>query len=354
MYSQLLTPAAPFQVDLSSRPTEVDYTPARGLGYLFLLLGVGLWGFTWMALSEQGGWIKYLIAGGIFFVGLIVFRLGLRVLFAHRIVRFEDDGVVVTERGLMGRRESRERYDAFQGVAVRSFQIARKHSPTRYFQAVELKHDDAEAIALLVVEDTKEPREALEVYARVLGVPTIRDGEVREPEDLDKSLVERIGADQYVGSDWTDPPKGLLIETRDNRLAVTLPPQYAKWLFFIPLLFLVCWVPAILVTREAILVPLLFGFAIIVPFWIFGWLDTQKRRRLEITRDAVIFTPGTVKTELQIEQTLALSSIEEVTVNTRRGLSIAGDAGVIVTGPGLSKDMQHWLKHYVQSAIVTA
>ena len=173
MYAQLLTPAAPFQVDLSSRPVEVDYTPARGLGVLFLIIGVVFAGFSLMAFSEHGGFIKYLIGGAILFIGLMIFRLGLRVLFAKRVVRFEDDGVAVTERGLFNVQTSRENYDAFKGVAVRSFHQSYKKSPTRYFQAVELQHKEAEAIALLVTEDTVEPREALEIYARVLRVPII-------------------------------------------------------------------------------------------------------------------------------------------------------------------------------------
>jgi len=354
MYSQMLTPAAPFQVDLSKRPIEVDYTPARGLGVGFALLGAVIAWFSSVALTEQAGLIQYLIGGAILLFGLMVIRLGLRVLWAKRIVRFEDDGVVVSERGFTGRSESRERYDAFKGVEVRSFKIARKGSATRYFQAVELKHDDADSIALLVVEDTEEPREALEIYARVLGVPTIRDGEIRDPEDLDKSLVERVGADQYVGTDWTDPPKGLLVETRDNRLAVTLPPQYAKVLFVAPLLLFIVWVFLMALARDSILMPVLLGLAIMILFWIFAWLDTLKKRRLEITRDEVIFTPGTLRTAPEADVTVPLASIEEVTVNASRGLSIAGDAGVIVTGPGLSKDMQDWLKHYIQAAIVTA
>ena len=354
MYAQLLTPAAPFQVDLSSRPVEVDYTPARGLGIVFLIIGAGFGGFSLMALTEHGGVIKYLIAGGILLIGGMICRLGLRVLYAKRIVRFEEDGVVVTERGLFGEQASRERYEAFKGVAVRSFKRTREKGPTRFFQAVELQHETAEAIALFVVEDKDEPREALEIYARVLGVPTIRDGEIRAPEDLDKSLVERVGADKYVGSDWTDPPKGLAVETRDNRLAVTLPPQYAKILFFVPLLWLALWLGIGMWREQISWIALLLGCAVTVPFWLMAWFDTQKRRLLEITRDEVIFIPGSLKAEDQQGIILPLNTIEEVTVNTWRGLSIAGDQGVIVTGPGLSKDMQGWLKHYVQAAIISA
>lgn len=354
MYSHLLTPSAPFQVELSARPVEVDYTPARGLGYFFVFFGAVFSAFSLLALTEQGGWIKYLIAGGILFIGGMVFRLGLRVLFAKRIVRFEDEGVVVTERGFFGERVLRERYDAFKGVAARSFQISRKNSPTRYFQAVELQHEDAEAIALLVTEDKEEPREALEVYARVLGVPTIRDGEVRMPEDLDKSLVERVGADAYVGADWTEPPKGLKIETRDNRLAVTLPPMMTKVFFAIAAVFLAPLIFVVSGTGIPIWLAILMGLLMLAPMFAFAWLDRAKPRRIEITRDKISFSPGIIKTAGMRATTLPLESIEEVTVNAVRGLSIVGDGGSIVTGPGLSKDMQEWLKHYVKAAIVTA
>lgn len=353
MYAQLLTPAAPFQVDLSSRPIEVDYTPARKAGVFFLICGAGLAGVAVMALAQQGGVIKYLIAGGILLIGGMVCRLGLRVLYAKRIVRFEEGDVVVTERGLFGERASQEPYDAFKGVGIRSFKRTREEGSTRFFHAVELQHETADAIALFVVEEKDEPREALEIYARVLGVPTIRDGEIRAPEDLDKSLTERVGADKYVGSDWTDPPKGLAVETRDNRLAVTLPPQYAKLLFFVPLLWLALWIGIAIWSEQTSWIKLLLGSVVVVPFWVAAWLDMRKRRLLEITGDAVIFTPGTLLAETGQDITLHLNSIEEVTVNTRRGLSIAGDDGVIVTGPGLSKDMQHWLKHYVQAAIIS-
>lgn len=172
MYSQLLTPAAPFQVDLSQRPIEIDYTPARGLGYFFLIFGAVFSAFSIMALAERGGFIKYLIAGGILLIGLMIVGLGWRVLFAGRIVRFEDDGVVVTERGLFGRRAARARYDDFKGVGIRPFQISRRNEK-RQFHAVELQHERAEAIALLVVEGINEPKEAQAIYARVLGVEMI-------------------------------------------------------------------------------------------------------------------------------------------------------------------------------------
>jgi len=196
-------------------------------------------------------------------------------------------------------------------------------------KTTELQHADAEAIALLVVESKDEPREALEVYARVLGVPTIRDGEIRPPEDLDKSLVERVGADKYVGADWTEPPKGLLVETRDNRLAVTLPPRHAKWLIVAPLLIFIVAVIVAATSGGSVLVVTLMGFAAMVPFWVFAWLDTQKKRQLEITRDAVIFMPGTVSAPEE-NTVLPLNSIEEVSVSRLRGLSIAGDQGIII------------------------
>ena len=353
MYAQLLTPAAPFQVDLSSRPVEVDYTPSRKAGVFLLICAAGMALVALTALTQQGGVIKYLIAGGILLIGAMICQLGLRVLYAKRVVRFEDEHVVVTERKLFGARISQEPYEAFNGVGIRSFKRTREKGPHRYFHAVELQHETADSIALFVVEEKDEPREALEIYARVLGVPTIRDGEIREPEDLDKSLVERIGADKYVGSDWTDPPRGLSVETRDNRLAVTLPPQYAKVLFFVPLLWLVLWIGIADWTEQTSWTKLLFGAVIVVPFWLMAWFDMRKRRLLEITADSVIFTPRTWLTEAEPETTLPLNSIEEVTVNTRRGLSIAGDQGVIVTGAGLSKDMQNWLRHYIQAAIIT-
>jgi len=96
--SRPLTPGAPFQVDLSSRPIDVDYTPARGLGVFFLIFGAVFSAFSLMALTEQGGIIKYLIGGGILLIGLMIVRLGLRVLFAGRVVRFEDDGVAARGR----------------------------------------------------------------------------------------------------------------------------------------------------------------------------------------------------------------------------------------------------------------
>jgi len=182
MYSQLLTPAAPFQVDLSTRPVEVDYTPARGAGYVFLLCGVLFAACSLIAMTGAGGWIKYLIGGGILFIGGMIFRLGLRVLFAKRVVRFGEDGVVVTERGLFGSRMSEARYDAFKGVGVRRFNLSRRSSANRTFQAVELLHEKAEAIALYVVEGAEEPREALEIYARVLGVKAIPNGKINASE----------------------------------------------------------------------------------------------------------------------------------------------------------------------------
>jgi len=76
MYSQLLTPAAPFQVNLSSRPVDVDYTPAPGMGYLFLISGILFISASVLAFVGEGGWVKYLISGGILFIALMMIRLG--------------------------------------------------------------------------------------------------------------------------------------------------------------------------------------------------------------------------------------------------------------------------------------
>ena len=173
LYAHLITPAAPFQVDLSSRPVEVDYTPAKAPGVFFFLIGFCFCGVSLMAFAEVGGWIKFVIGGAILLIGLMILQLGLRVLFAKRVVRFEDDGVVVTERGLLGKRSRRAGYDEFKGVAVRSFHQSRDRKPTQYYQAVELQHRIAEPIALLVVEGTEPPTDGLKIYARVLGVPMV-------------------------------------------------------------------------------------------------------------------------------------------------------------------------------------
>jgi len=190
MYSQLLTPAAPFQVDLSSRPVDVDYTPAKRMGYLIVLFGALFIVMSVISLIGPGGGVKFLIAGAIFLIGVMILRLGCRTLFAGRVVRFEHTDVIVTERGLLGRRETRAAYTVFKGVGIRRFQIAHRNAPKRSFQAIELQHDKAEAIALLVVEEKDAPPDALDLYARVLGVPALHEKSEATPSSSAPHTIE--------------------------------------------------------------------------------------------------------------------------------------------------------------------
>jgi len=302
-----------------------------------------------LAFVGEGGWVKYLISGGILFIALMMIRLGGRVLFAQRVVRFEDSDVIVTERGLLGRRESRAAYKDFKGIGVRRFYIAQKGAPKRAFHAVELQHDEAEAIALLVVEGTDAPHDAQEIYARVLGVPLLRDDIADAPDDLDYSLVERLDADAYIGSDWTAPPKGLVVESRDNCLAVTLPPMITKLLLGLALLLLL----VVIFMSRAFGTPIwiaIFGF---IPLLVLAWMDRRHPRSLEISSKTVRFEPGVIATKRVKAATLSLAHIKEVRPNTLRGLSITSDDNMIITGPGLRKDMQKWLEQYIQTAIAT-
>ena len=174
MFAHLVMPKAPFEVDLSVRPATVDYTPSRGLGVFFMLMGLAWCGFSALAYSENGGFFSYLMFGVLLSMGLaIFFLLGLRAFLYSRVVTFKDNGVVARERGLRGVKDWYAPYTEFEGVSHRHFARTGKHTSAQVLHIIELCHPSRLPVILRAIEDAEEPRAAVERFARALDLPII-------------------------------------------------------------------------------------------------------------------------------------------------------------------------------------
>ena len=355
MFAHLMTPSAPFDVDLTDRPLVVDYTPARLLGIFFMVFGLCWCGFSLLALTGPAEWPNYLFGGLLLSAGLAFFVLmGLRAFLFKRVVTFDRFNVRVKERGLTGIKDWHSDYSAFEGVFLRSFTQSRKHGPSEDYQVIELIHPEKLPITLKVVKSSEEPRAEFEAFARLLNLPAMRDGETRTVRDLDTTLADRVDPASFAEIDWTKPPGGMKVESADDRISVTLPPLMPNPALVFLLVVLLIPTAVVWSFSASVIFPIFFAVTTALPVVGLVVIDRMKLRTLEITRDGVTFTPGTFRTSAMQPRELPLCKIEEVTVGNGRGLRIATDEAVLTTGPGMSVASMTWLKNYVQAAIVSA
>jgi hypothetical protein len=90
------------------------------------------------------------------------------------VIRFERDGVSVSERGAFGVRRWQARYDEFDGLMLRTVAAASPAGRTTY-EIIELRHPDPDkTLPLYAVRSRSEPRERWQALAGLLGVPALR------------------------------------------------------------------------------------------------------------------------------------------------------------------------------------
>ena len=358
------------RVELARLPVRVDLSASRGQLLVQLVAGlVWIGASSYFALKQvprigpagADQYVQYAFLLfpliGVFIVGGAIWRMLCR---RHAVI---DRGAVSVEgRTPFGREQWSLPLAAFAGVRHRTGVIRRKNSSTTY-QIIDLAHNDpAKSILLWVERGVAVPRQRWEGYARMLGVPALgADSEARAPEDLDKAL--RDLADEGKVEVAYDPavpvPPGLELNRVKHdgadQLSVTIrAPRFPRWavaLFVLPVLGV--GAAGLAQGRLLALVVAVGGIALLV--WLYRH-DRRNPRRLILTRDAITYDDrwGTVS-QSGSGLTLPVDRVEQVYITkSGREVVIAGDAGRIKTGTGLSRDAVKWLKNYLAAAILHA
>ena len=399
-------------VDLGRLPVTVDQgpkaTPKVTLLFVFgLVLMTGLH-FLSEVLIEGVAVLSFnLVPVGI---ALTILTVLVAAPLRGRRVTFDEAGVTVESRGLLGSRTWSLPYKAFKGVLYREELRRRRNRGSHIFQVIELLHEKRNRCVLLYVCRTAEvPRDRWEGYARRLGLPALEIGaegiNARAAGDLDKSLKD-LAAEGKVNAAFdlaAAIPRGLRLERPEDdrlRVLVTASRISAKLLGFFTLVgFALCAFAFTAGLTGIILLPVGLLFAGLAWF-MFRW-DRNKPRVLEIDRLCLKITddfgndlleneriakfylaaaagqmghpaagkqakampfplPGTQDTYRTEE--LALRDIESVKVakvNRPSGppayeLVITGDKHRFNFGRGLSMAALNWLKDFLTAAIATA
>ena len=409
-------PSLQTAVDLGRLPVTVDQrpkaTPKVTLVFVFgLVLMTGLH-FLSEVLIEGAAVLSFnLVPVGI---ALTILMVLVAAPLRGRRVTFDEAGVTVESRGLLGSRTWSLPYKAFKGVLyreeLRRRQNRRQNRGSSIFQVIELLHEKRNRCVLLYVCRTAEvPRDRWEGYARRLGLPALEIGaegiNARAAGDLDKSLKD-LAAEGKVNTAFdlaAAIPRGLRLERPEDdrlRVLVTASRISAKLLGFFTLVgFALCAFAFTAGLTGIILLPVGLLFAGLAWF-MFRW-DRNKPRVLEIDRLRLKITddfgndlleneriakfylaaaagqmghpaagkqakampfplPGTQDTYRTEE--LALRDIESVKVakvNRPSGspayeLVITGDKHRFNFGRGLSMAALNWLKDFLTAAIATA
>ena len=412
-------PSLQTAVDLGRLPVTVDQgpkaTPKVTLLFAFgLVLMTGLY-FLSGVLIEGAAVLSFnLFPVGIALTVLIVL---VAAPLRRRRVTFDEEGVTVESRGLLGLKTWSLPYEAFKGVLYReellrrqNAGLQRQNTGSGIFQVIELLHEKRNRCVLLYVCRTAEvPRDRWEGYARRLGLPALEIGaegiNARAAGDLDKSLKD-LAAEGKVDAAFdlaAAVPRGLRLERPEDgrlRVLVTATRISAKLLGFCALVgFALCAFAFTAGLTGIILLPVGLLFAGLAWF-MFQW-DRNKPRVLEIDRLCLKITddfdndlveneriakfylaavagqtghpaagkqakaipfplPGTQDTYRTEE--LALQDIESVKVakvNRPSGppayeLVITGDKHRFNFGRGLSMAALNWLKDFLTAAIATA
>lgn len=409
-------PSLQTAVDLGRLPVTVDQRP-KATPRVTLLFVFGL------VLMTGLHFLSEVLIEGVAVLSFNLFPVGialtiLMVLVAaplrRRRVTFDEEGVTVESRGLLGSRTWSLPYKAFKGVLYREEllrrQNRRQNTGSGIFQVIELLHEKRNRCVLLYVCRTAEvPRDRWEGYARRLGLPALEIGaegiNARAAGDLDKSLKD-LAAEGKVNAAFdlaAAIPRGLRLERPEDdrlRVLVTASRISAKLLGFFTLVgFALCAFAFTAGWTGIILLPVGLLFAGLAWF-VFLW-DRNKPRVLEIDRLRLKITddfdndlleneriakfylaaasgqmghpaagkqakampfplPGTQDTYRTEE--LALRDIESVKVakvNRPSGppayeLVITGDKHRFNFGRGLSMAALNWLKDFLTAAIATA
>ena len=354
--------------NLTFLPQTLDLSPRRSPAIMLILFGGGWIGFAIVAVGgvttlQQDELIFLAISTPI---GMSFMGWGLTQLFRRHQAILSTDGVEVTERGLFGVRAWYEPYGAFKGVLYRRIVVRRKRS-TRVYQVIELLHEDRHKCVPLFVEQSSEvPRSRWESYAQRLKLPAIEiEGDalsVRGHDDLDKTLGELVeeGKVSHAFDPDAPAPEGLVV-TRDHADAFTIAitaPRFPLWFLGIFLAMGVgLFAGAFLGGQKPVLMActgLVFSAVAILLLH----RDRSSARAIRLDRSRLTVDDA-FRGRRRTPSTLSFGEIESITLRTEDGnmgreLVIAGDAGQIQVGSGLSHEALKWLRNFLIAAITTA
>lgn len=367
-----------FQVDRipegEELPAEAEKEGYRGagsvltiIGSVMLVAGIGVL-VVWF-LGIGGDLILGILLTGI---SVVLLPLALHQLVSHRRWRFTPDEVTHEWRGLLGSGQWTEPLSHYDGVlAEATYHSGGENSPsyTEYVLRLEHSEDEKKHVELYSSRAREGFRGEHERYARLFDLPALLktdDGvEVRDPEDLDKSVRERVAAGKMeVTFDPSRPPPGrhLRVRVEGDRLAVrTRPGALGKAGVLVPLIFALVGGGLIVLTvvpgvdaPPVLLIVVGALFALLgIAGLVFGRTVVQE---LELSPAEVRSrwkTPfGTVG-----ERAIPAGEIEEVVVRTPEGsqgftmVQAVSDTGTVHFGFGLSQEEQHWVRDCVIAVI---
>ena len=361
-------PLVRVDANLTFLPQTLDLSPPRSAAVILMLFGLFWIGIAIVSLRDvttpQTGEFAILAAGAL--IGLSIIGWATTLLFRRHIAVLSDDGVEVTQRSLFGAKAWYEPYRAYKGVLRRKVVVRTKNS-SRTYQVIELLHEDRDKCVPLFIRQTKEqPRSQWEGYAERLELPAleIEDGglSARQHDELDKSLRERVadGAVSHAFDPDERPPAGLEV-TRDHADSFTIAitaPRFPLWFFGIFVVIGLGLIGASLLGGDdsvmMFLAGLLFGG---FPLYLL-YRDRTTSRAIRLDRQRLT-VEDPMRGKKRGTGSLAFDQIESITLRTEKGsigseLVIAGDAGEIAIGSGLSREALDWLKNFLVAAIATA
>lgn len=354
--------------DFTFLPQTLDLSPSRSAAIALILFG-GCW--IGVVIMVVGGVTSLQLDDLIFLavatpIGISIMGWGLTLLFRRHQAILSEDGVEVTERGLFGVRAWYEPYGAFKGVLYRRIVIRGKHR-TRTYQVIELLHEDrSKCVPLFVRRSSEVPRARWERYAQRLKLPAIEiedDGLLaRGHEDLDKSLAELVaeGKVNHAFDPDAQAPEGLVV-TRDHADAFTIAitaPRIPLWFVGILLAVAVGFFAVGFVGGPKPVVMAFIGL-VLAAFAIFLLhRDRSSARAIRLDRSRLTVDDA-FHGGRRSPSTFSFDEIESITLrsgdrNSGRELVIAGDAGRIKVGSGLSNEALDWLRNFLIAAITTA
>jgi len=337
------------------------------IGSVLLVAGIGVLVVWFLGIGGD-------LTLGILLTGIsaVLLPLALHQIVSHKRWWFTPDEVTHEWRGLFGSgrwTEPLSNYDGILSEAV--YHSGGRNSPsyTEYILRLEHSHDKKKRVRLYCSRSREGFRARHERYAQLFGLPALlktKDGiEARDPEDLDKSVRERVAAGTMeVTFDPSRPPPGrhLRVKVEGDRLVVrTRPGALGKAGVLVPLIFALVGGGLV----AAVFIPGLDGPPIVMAVFggLFGLLGIAGLVFGRTVVQELEIPPAEVRSRWETpfgsvgERGIPAGEIEEVVVRTPEGnqdftmVQAISDTGTVHFGFGLSEEEQHWVRDCIIAVI---
>lgn len=165
----------PFTIDLERLPTEIGIE-RNDVNLSFVPFGLFLLAAVFFVLQEFSMSLAFSVVLPLGAVMAFVFMRMMARSGRKNIIRFEKNGVVVTEVGLMSDKHWQADYSEFKGVYMRR-RIAKSGRTNSTYQVIELKHqDESKTLPLYVDLSSKAPTSRWQSYADLFNLPAVKEG----------------------------------------------------------------------------------------------------------------------------------------------------------------------------------